>query len=541
MSTITAILSACFDNASTMLLVAPTLIKLGELEHIDPRYMLLIAIAFSNIGGCGTPVGDPPNLIIFGSPFVGSLQISYGTFVCYASPCVIITMAVIGVYLKLVYKSKESFRLAEPPVDDEGAQHTTCTSRPLGVSGPQEVRCANTNVTKSPQQSAGDPIQSTSVVITSESNGRSADTGKRGSQVDREVDALRACLQRLDEAQTTSELSLGAQQLKRRLAEQMHSLEKGIERKKGIGETHTGSRGETLICGARLAPQISPSRAHTNRRLTESELKLLMQTNSIKSWPILIMSMSVLTCAILFFLLQTLPNIKSTLGWVSLFAAIVLLALSSTTQLPTEDTLSGKLSKCCARSPDSTAATAPANKDENFNRIISGVEWPTLMFFFALFIVTEVMVKLGVIQFVGAQIIRLIDTVPSSGFRDAAGITIILWTTAVASALLDNVPFTTMMVKIVEEIVVRSRASNSFDPTTIRALIYALAFGASYGGNGTAIGASANLVTLGVASNNGYPISFIDYVKFNAPLAIISLVVANIYLVLVFVVFRCWN
>lgn len=64
MFVITAVLSAFIDNVSTMLFMAPIVIRLSDLQQIDPRLILMIMIASSNIGGLATPIGDPPNIIV---------------------------------------------------------------------------------------------------------------------------------------------------------------------------------------------------------------------------------------------------------------------------------------------------------------------------------------------------------------------------------------------------------------------------------------------------------------------------------------------
>lgn len=337
------------------------------------------------------------------------------------------------------------------------------------------------------------------------------------SAANKELDILRACLRMLEDTHNNSaELSYSALVVKQCLADQIEELERVIE-------------------PAKMSNFVDGSQRR-NSRLTATEIAELMYSHSIKSWPVLIMSTAVLAGAVLFFLLQSVPDIKFTLGWVSTFAALVLLVLSSTTRLPDDEDSSRP--NGAIRGHRVKVKSTSTYDEENFNRVIAGVEWPTLMFFFALFIVMEVMVKLGVIQFFGNQITSLVDMVPAGDLRAVAAITIILWSSGIAAALLDNVPFTTMMIKIIETIVVQSHVTKSFDLQTIKALVYALAFGACYGGNGTIMGAGANLVTVSVASNYGYPITFIQYLKFNAPIALISLVVANIYLILVFVVFR---
>ena len=146
------------------------------------------------------------------------------------------------------------------------------------------------------------------------------------------------------------------------------------------------------------------------------------------------------------------------------------------------------------------------------------VEWPTLIFFIALFMVIAGAEETGLIQII-AEWVRDV----SQGNLTMAVI-MVLWVSAIASAFIDNIPFTATMLPIV-----------AFLNTTIPGaesgiLWWSLALGACLGGNGTMIGASANVVTVGLAEKAGYHITFLGYIKACFVPMLITVALANAFL-----------
>jgi Na+/H+ antiporter NhaD/arsenite permease-like protein len=129
------------------------------------------------------------------------------------------------------------------------------------------------------------------------------------------------------------------------------------------------------------------------------------------------------------------------------------------------------------------------------------IEWPTLIFFMMLFIVVAAAEHTGLIQII-ADWVRDV----SRGSLVIA-IIMILWVSAFASAIIDNIPFTATMLPIVAYL------TQVIPGAETGVLWWALSLGACLGGNGTMIGASANVVTVGMAERAGYPISFMEYLK----------------------------
>jgi len=147
------------------------------------------------------------------------------------------------------------------------------------------------------------------------------------------------------------------------------------------------------------------------------------------------------------------------------------------------------------------------------------VEWITIFFFIGLFVLVSGLVETGVIAELAAKAIELTggDVLMSS--------MMILWVSAIASAFLDNIPFVATMIPLIQEM-------GQMGITNLEPLWWSLALGACLGGNGTLIGASANLIVAGLAGKEGYPITFMKYLKVGFPLMLLSIVISSVYLYL---------
>ncbi len=156
------------------------------------------------------------------------------------------------------------------------------------------------------------------------------------------------------------------------------------------------------------------------------------------------------------------------------------------------------------------------------------VEWTTLLFFAGLFVLVHSLQYMGVIDYIGGFVQMGIEAF-SEEYRLAAAVVIILWVSAIASAFIDNIPYTATMIPIVLALAVDLNLE-------LGPLIWALAFGACLGGNGTLIGASANVVTAGLSEEAGYPISFNEFFRAGFPIMILSTFIVTFYMLLVYVV-----
>ncbi|MFP5213755.1 MAG: SLC13 family permease, partial [Acidobacteriota bacterium] len=149
------------------------------------------------------------------------------------------------------------------------------------------------------------------------------------------------------------------------------------------------------------------------------------------------------------------------------------------------------------------------------------IEWPTLIFFIMLFIVVAGAEETGLIQVIADWVKDM-----SQGSLVTA-ILMILWVSAIASAIIDNIPFTATMLPIVGYLTTAIPGAEG------GVLWWALALGACLGGNGTMIGASANVVTVGMAERAGYHISFMQYMRVAAFPTLITIILCSFWLLLV--------
>lgn len=156
------------------------------------------------------------------------------------------------------------------------------------------------------------------------------------------------------------------------------------------------------------------------------------------------------------------------------------------------------------------------------------IEWPTLAFFAFLFIAVGAAVHTGLIDTMARGLIALVDY-----SRDTLGLSpngtllfaaiLICWVSGVLSALIDNIPYVAVTIPLVA----RLTAELPGDTTV---LWWALALGACLGGNGTAIGASANVTTIGLAEKAGTRITFLEFSRFGATVATITLAISSVFL-----------
>jgi Na+/H+ antiporter NhaD/arsenite permease-like protein len=152
-------------------------------------------------------------------------------------------------------------------------------------------------------------------------------------------------------------------------------------------------------------------------------------------------------------------------------------------------------------------------------QVAKDVEWPTLVFFAGLFIMVGALVNTGVI-----------DTLAEAAGDATEGrlllaSQVLLWASAVLSAIVDNIPYVATMSPVVADLVDASGGIGS-----AQVLWWSLALGADLGGNATAVGASANVVMLGISARSGQPISFWQFTKYGLVVAAVTVAIAMPYL-----------
>ncbi|MBF0390248.1 MAG: ArsB/NhaD family transporter [Desulfamplus sp.] len=196
---------------------------------------------------------------------------------------------------------------------------------------------------------------------------------------------------------------------------------------------------------------------------------------------LLIKALSCLSIALLLFITQTVTKLSP--GVVALMMAMFLLCISKV----------------------------------DVEHILQEVEWSTLLFFAGLFILVGVLEHKGVIEWIAHHVFLKI------GGNPYVMVLTVLWVSGIASGFLDNIPFTITMIPIVKVMLEASPVPNDI-------LWWALALGACFGGNLTMIGASANIVSVGIAKQCGVHISFFEFMKKSAMITIMTLTISSIYL-----------
>ena len=155
--------------------------------------------------------------------------------------------------------------------------------------------------------------------------------------------------------------------------------------------------------------------------------------------------------------------------------------------------------------------------EEKIVKVLSKIEWPAIFFFGGLFILVGALVETGVIRMLAAEAIHA-----TGGDVEATAI-LILWMSAFASAFIDNIPFVATLIPLIQDM-------GQMGLTNLDPLWWSLALGACLGGNGTLIGASANVVVASMSAQRGRPISFIGFMKIALPIMTFTIIISNIYI-----------
>lgn len=159
------------------------------------------------------------------------------------------------------------------------------------------------------------------------------------------------------------------------------------------------------------------------------------------------------------------------------------------------------------------------NTEHNLEHLFNRVEWVALFFFIGLFVLVGGLIETGMIAELAKKAIAL-----TAGNTTATAM-LILWLSALASAFVDNIPFVATMIPLIKDM-------GTLGITNLEPLWWSLALGACLGGNGTLIGASANVVVAGLAAHEGHIITFKSYFKIGFPLMIVSILLSSIYIYL---------
>eukprot|EP00731_Ephydatia_muelleri_P031081 Em0022g595a len=236
-------------------------------------------------------------------------------------------------------------------------------------------------------------------------------------------------------------------------------------------------------------------RVHRSSEVLHKTVTELEQKYYITDKILLVKSLIVMTVVvILFFLSNAIPNITVGVGLIAIFGAVTLIVLSGIRDL---------------------------------EEVMHKIEWSTLLFFAGLFVMMKGLEELGLLEYIGYKLVYVIERVPREQ-QNLVAIILILWMSAFISAFIDNIPYVTAMIPVIVTL------SESPDLCIdIKPMVWSLAFGGCLGGNGTLIGASANVVSAGIAEQNGYKITFKYFMKIGFPIMITTVFSVMVYLLVV--------
>ncbi|PGS55950.1 ArsB/NhaD family transporter [Bacillus sp. AFS041924] len=230
---------------------------------------------------------------------------------------------------------------------------------------------------------------------------------------------------------------------------------------------------------------------------TSEQIKILMSINEkdyIKDKTLLIKSLVVLGITLLGFILHSILHLDAAL--VAMLGATILMIIGV--------------------------------KERDLEEIFANIEWVTIFFFAGLFVLVGGLVDIGLIGTLAKKVLELTN----GNIQIAAPL--ILWVSGIASAIIDNIPFVATMIPLIQDLSVGMGLSP--DAPQVEVLWWSLALGACLGGNGTLIGASANVVAAGIASREGHKFGYWDFLKIGLPITLFSLLLSNVYLYVKFLI-----
>jgi Na+/H+ antiporter NhaD/arsenite permease-like protein len=161
------------------------------------------------------------------------------------------------------------------------------------------------------------------------------------------------------------------------------------------------------------------------------------------------------------------------------------------------------------------------DQSHNVHKGFSEVEWVTIFFFVGLFILVHGLEQVGLLEMLANEVLTL-----TGGDMTNTALTV-LWVSALFSAIVDNIPFVATMIPLIESMAPTFGGAENLLP-----LWWSLALGACLGGNGSLVGASANLIVAGIAERSGQRIRFLPFMMMAFPLMLLSIIIASVYVYL---------
>jgi len=152
-------------------------------------------------------------------------------------------------------------------------------------------------------------------------------------------------------------------------------------------------------------------------------------------------------------------------------------------------------------------------------KIFKEIEWNTIFFFIGLFLLVAGIIETGWIDLVSVALLKLTNHDLKMASK------LILWFSGIFSAFVDNIPYVATMIPLIKNL------GANVDPVLIKPLWWSLSLGACLGGNGSLIGASANVIIADFSKKTDHPITFFGFFKYSIPITLLSLAISYIYLI----------
>jgi len=234
---------------------------------------------------------------------------------------------------------------------------------------------------------------------------------------------------------------------------------------------------------------------HKDLHADEKSRITIMQMNekdAIRSYRLLKKSLLVLGAVIIGFVTAEKTGLSN--GSIALFGAALLLLLY-------------------------TMGKKHADRDQKVEQIFSNIDWTTIFFFTGLFIIVYGLEENGILEIMGNKFLEITNSeLPKITYMT-------LWISAILSSIVDNIPFVATMIPMLKSMEESIGGREIMMPAW-----WALSLGACFGGNGTIIGASANVIIAGIAAKEGHPIKFIAFMKWSLPIMFLTIILATVWL-----------
>ena len=227
----------------------------------------------------------------------------------------------------------------------------------------------------------------------------------------------------------------------------------------------------------------------------KAKIMKINETDSITNYNLLYKSLGVLALTIIGFICAEYIHINN--GTIALFGAALLLMLY-------------------------TLGDKHQERDQKVEDAFSLVDWTTIFFFCGLFAIVYGLEVAGVLEILGQKFIEITEgSIKKATF-------LVLWVSAIVSTAIDNIPFVATMIPLI-----KSMEESMGGRETMMPVWWALSLGSCFGGNGSLIAASANVIVAGFATREGHSISFIKFLIWSIPVMLISVTLAMIYLYII--------